>query len=256
MEWSQASKDEAYEAEVQMDNSDRIVRETGDMRNELESYLYDMRDKIISESHLKLFCTDEERQVFSNVLEKTENWLYEDGFDATKSVYFDKLTDLKKMGDPIEFRYTESQTRSQVVSVLQRSIEKYKNWVSMAQADDKFEHITDDEIGLCYAKCDEISSWLYDMLDKQGSLPLSENPAFTVGEVQTKSRELTTVLSPIMNKPKPIPKKEQKREEKDEEKTSKKEAKEQEPQPMDTSEDAAPVESKDKASTPEPMDTK
>ena len=52
------------------------------MRNELESYLYEMRDNIVSESKLAPFCTDGERAKFQNALESTENWLYEDGFDT------------------------------------------------------------------------------------------------------------------------------------------------------------------------------
>jgi len=251
LEWTKAERDAAYEAEVQMDNNDRIVRETADMRNELESYLYDMRDQIVSESRLQPFCTDEEREVFSKALEDTENWLYEDGFDAAKSVYAEKLAEVKKMGDPIVFRYGESTTRNTAVSALQRNIEKYKNWVQSAQGDEKYEHITEEEISICYSKCDDISSWLYDMLDKQGGLPANVNPAFTCQDVQNKNKELTAVINPIMSKPKPKPKKEEKKEDeaKKEEGTEEK-ASGDEPQPMDTSEDAAKEEEK-----AEPMDT-
>eukprot|EP00586_Coscinodiscus_wailesii_P006344 CAMPEP_0172487582 /NCGR_PEP_ID=MMETSP1066-20121228/16713_1 /TAXON_ID=671091 /ORGANISM="Coscinodiscus wailesii, Strain CCMP2513" /LENGTH=853 /DNA_ID=CAMNT_0013254283 /DNA_START=120 /DNA_END=2681 /DNA_ORIENTATION=- len=252
LEWTKVERDAAYEAEVQMDNNDRIVRETADMRNELESYLYDMRDQIVSESRLQPFCTDQEREVFSKALEDTENWLYEDGFDAPKSVYAEKLAEVKKMGDPIVFRYRESTTRNTAVSSLQRNIEKYKNWVQSAQADEKYAHITEEEISTCYSKCDDISSWLYDMLDKQGGLPANVNPAFTCQDVQNKNKELTAVINPIMNKPKPKPKKEEKKkdeEAKKEEGTDEK-ASGDEPQPMDTSEEAAKEEEK-----AEPMDT-
>jgi len=250
LEWTKKEKELAYEGEVQMDNNDRIVRETSEMRNELESYLYEMRDQIQSDNQLKPYCTDDERVTFSKALEDTENWLYEDGFDAIKSIYSDKLADVKKMGDPIQFRQRESGSRSTAVSALQRNVEKYKTWVQTAQGDvENFAHITEDEISACYAKCDEVSSWLYDMLDKQGAIPLNHNPVITCEEVYNKNKALAMVLNPIMNKPKPKPKKEEKKEEpkKEEEKAS------TEPQPMDTSEDSE--EKKKAEEKADPMDT-
>jgi heat shock protein 4 len=63
----------------------------------------------------------------------------------------------------------------------------------------------EEEFTKCHAKCDEVSSWLYDKMDEQGSLPPHVDPAFTAADVKAKSQELTTVCSPIMHKPKPKP---------------------------------------------------
>ena len=38
------------ETEAQMANQDRVIRETNDMRNELEAYIYKMRDEVIGDS--------------------------------------------------------------------------------------------------------------------------------------------------------------------------------------------------------------
>merc|ERR1712137_807973 len=170
LDWSKEEITKAYEEEVVMANGDRIVRETADMRNELESYIYDKRDKITSESHLAPFASDEEKGTFSAALESTENWLYEDGFDATKSVYSDKLSELQKIGTPIERRQVEAGARPASVAGLQRNVEFYNNWLNSSQGEEKYAHITDEERQKCRSKCDEVSSWMYDMLDKQGSL--------------------------------------------------------------------------------------
>jgi heat shock protein 4 len=63
----------------------------------------------------------------------------------------------------------------------------------------------EEEFTKCHAKCDKVSSWLYDKMDEQGSLPPHVDPAFTATDVKAKSQELTTVCSPIMHKPKPKP---------------------------------------------------
>jgi len=205
LEWTKDEINKFHEAEVEMANQDRIVRETADMRNELESYIYDMRDKIVSESQLANYATDAERDGFTKKNEEIENWLYEDGFDATKSVYAAKLEELKKLGGPIEKRASEAVARPNAIAAVQKNIEKYKTWLSQAQGNEDYSHITDEEFNKCHSKCDEISSWVYDMLDKQGSLAASVDPAFTVSDVNFKSTTLTNICGPIMHKPKPKP---------------------------------------------------
>jgi len=209
LDWSQQAINKAFESEVAMANQDRIVRETADMRNELESYIYDMRDKVSSSSYLADFGTDEEKATFTTLQEATENWLYEDGFDAVKSVYAEKLAELKKLGSPMERRQVESQGRPAATSSLQNSLEKYKQWITESQTNEKYAHITDEERTKCFQKCDEISGWMYEMLDKQGSLGLNVDPVLRVADINEKHRELVNVLSPVMNKPVPAPKKEE-----------------------------------------------
>jgi len=211
LDWTKAEIEKAYEGEVAMANADRIVRETGDMRNELESYIYSMRDKIVSESGLAPYATEDEKSSFPTALENTENWLYEDGFDATKSVYAEKLGALQKIGAPIENRHTETTTRPGAVATLQRKVEMYTQFLNDSQVLTEYAHITDEERQKGHAKCDEISSWMYEMLDKQGSVAINVDPVVTVAEIHVKSQELTDVCSPIRNKPAPKPKKEEKK---------------------------------------------
>ena len=255
LDWTKAEIESHFEAEVSMANVDRVVQETSDMRNELESYIYDMRDKIVSDNHLAPYASEEEKSSFSADLESTENWLYEDGFDAVKSVYADKLADLKKTGGPIEQRQKEAAARPGAVSNLQRSVEHYKTWLNDSQTNEKFAHITDEERQKGHTKCDEVSSWMYEKLDKQGSLPLHADPAVTCAEIAAKTSELAAVCAPIMNKPAPKPKKEEKKEEPKaaEEKTAEK--KEEEPKAMDVEEEGEKATEEGAANPTEPMQT-
>lgn len=205
------SKDEiakVNEMEVAMANNDRIIKETADMRNELESYIYDMRDRIVSDSHLGMYATTEEKGAFQDANEKMENWLYEDGFDATKKVYAEKLAELKALGSPIERRQVEAQARAACVDALKVNLDKFQNWVNDSQADESFAHISDEEREKTRLLVDSISGWMYEMLDRQGNLNLNQDPVLTVAELRAKNDELVKTCSPIMNKPKPLPKKE------------------------------------------------
>jgi heat shock protein 4 len=243
VDWSKEEINQFHEKEVEMANQDRVVRETSDMRNELESYIYGMRDKIDSDSQLGKYGTQAEKDAFAKKNDEIENWLYEDGFDATKSVYITKLAELKAIGGPIEARASETEARPNAVASLQKNIEKYKQWLAEAQGNDKYKHVTDEEFNKCHAKCDEISSWVYDMLDKQGSLAVNVEPAFTVAEANTKSTGLTNICGPIMHKPKPKPPKV------DTPKKEEEKPKEEKPEPMDTEE--VPKEEAEKMDTKE-----
>ena len=245
LDWTMTELQREIEVEVDMSNADRVVRETADARNELESYIYDMRDKIISESQLANFCTEDEKSAFSTMLENYENWLYEDGFDASKSVYASKLAELKKSGDPIESRAYEAKTRPNAMAMLQKTIEKYTSWLNTSSGDENYAHITEEERVKCQKMCDESNAWMYDSLDKQGGLAANVDPVVTVAQIYAKNKEVADTVSPIMHKPKPKPKVEEKKPEPAEEPKKEEETKTEEPvfqgstpaaEPMDTSE--------------------
>jgi heat shock protein 4 len=203
LEFTKEEINRYHEVEVSMANTDRILQETADMRNELESYIYDMRDKVSVDSKLGPYGTAEEKAAFTAKNEAMEDWLYNDGFDATKSVYSEKLAELKKLGQPMEARQAEALGRPNAINTLQANLELYQKWVNDSQADERYSHITDEDRQKVRALTDSISSWMYDMLDKQGALGMNQDPVLTVAAIKTKSAELTMTCSPIMNKPMP-----------------------------------------------------
>lgn len=205
LEWSAAEIQLAHEKEVTMINHDRVVRETADMRNELESYIYDMRDKITSDSQLGPYGTEAEQAAFKTLNEATENWLYEDGFDAQKSVYAEKLAELKKLGGPIEKRQAEANGRAAALNNLKANLELYQNFVNDSQTNDAYKHITDEDREKVRDYTDKTSGWMYEMMDKQGDLGLNQDPVLTIAELHSKNTQLNTNCGPIMRKPVPKP---------------------------------------------------
>jgi len=107
-EFSDAVIQENIESEVQITNQDRILMETAEKKNAVESYIYEMREKL--EGELAPFITPEVQELFLGQLTDAENWLYEDGEDATKSEYAAKLESLHKVGEPAKLRLRESET--------------------------------------------------------------------------------------------------------------------------------------------------
>lgn len=60
------------------------------------------------------------------LLDDTENWLYEEGENETKSVYVKKLEELQKLGNPITNRYYEHENRYDLLNSIRSVIEQFK----------------------------------------------------------------------------------------------------------------------------------
>lgn len=105
--------DALFEKEASMSNEDRIVAETLSKKNDLESYIYDIRDKVQYE--ISEYVKDNEKESYLKYLDEAEEWLYNEGYDAQKSDYVSRLSELKKMGDKFIQRQWEAENRSDAI---------------------------------------------------------------------------------------------------------------------------------------------
>jgi len=188
--------------ETQMQDQDLLITATNNAKNDVESYIYSMRDKVIDS--LRPYCTDDEKAKFEEALTNAENWLYyEEGYDCSKAEYEGKLQSLKALGSPIERRQVETQTREPTVNSLKKSIQDYKSFVS--STDEKYAHITDVERDIVRKACADEEAWIYDQLEAQGKLPANVDPVLTCNIISQHQREFQDKCRPIMTKPKPAP---------------------------------------------------
>ena len=63
---------------------DQLENERVDAKNAVEEYVYNMRDKV--EYALREFIAEEEKSKFLELLNATEEWLYDEGEDQPKKV--------------------------------------------------------------------------------------------------------------------------------------------------------------------------
>ncbi|KAI1853363.1 hypothetical protein JX265_000141 [Neoarthrinium moseri] len=99
------AKNAATEKESAMVMEDKLVADTEEKKNELETYIYDMRNKL--DDQLADFASEEEKDKLRSKLTDSEDWLYEDGEDATKAIYIAKMDEIRAMAGPITQRYFE-----------------------------------------------------------------------------------------------------------------------------------------------------
>ncbi|EPQ29913.1 uncharacterized protein PFL1_02586 [Pseudozyma flocculosa PF-1] len=191
---------ELKEKEGQLYSSDKLVIDTEDRKNALEETIYDQRSKL--DDKYKLFVTAEEKEKYLAALNEQEEWLYtEEGEEATKSAYVERLAALNKIGQPIQFRQKESEERPKAASQLREALNRYMEMVQ--SGDEKYAHISDDDKQKVVEKCATIAKWLDDGLYKQSELPKNADPKITSAEMLKKKDEVIYFCHPIMSKPKP-----------------------------------------------------
>lgn len=101
----QATKDAAAEKEGAMFMEDKLVADTEDKKNELESYIYELRGKI--DDQYSDFASEDEKTKLKEKLEQSEDWLYDEGEDATRGVYVAKMDEIRFVAGPIVGRYQD-----------------------------------------------------------------------------------------------------------------------------------------------------
>lgn len=107
---SQEVKDRYVEQEGQMISEDKLVADTEDKKNELESEIYSMRNKMdepYESSGYADFASEEEKEKVKAKCEQLEDWLYDEGEDATKAQYIAKLDELRASAGPIIQRFND-----------------------------------------------------------------------------------------------------------------------------------------------------
>jgi heat shock protein 4 len=189
----------AVELESAMTIEDTLIRETADKRNELESFIYTMRDKL--DSALKEYCTEAEKTSLTTGMEAAEEWLYGDGFESTKAEYVKKIDALKGPSALIEFRYSEEQNRPQACEQLKQHVGHIRTFAANTDVD--HDHITVEERDTLRREADKLESWMYDMLAKQADRKQNDDPVLTCESVSNKRHEVHGLTNGILTKKRP-----------------------------------------------------
>ncbi|KAG9294562.1 hypothetical protein G9A89_008673 [Geosiphon pyriformis] len=189
------------EQEVQMIAINKLVADTEIQKNALEEYVYDTRSKL--DSSYAQYVDSGEKENFLNLLNETENWLYDEGDDATKSIYAGKLSSLREHGNPIANRYREAEERPKAEKQLRDSIQSFI--LSATSNEEKFAHISDQEKQNVVEKATQVLSWLDEKIFAQNQLPKYKDPIVLAHGISKEREGLVQYCSPIILRPKPKP---------------------------------------------------
>nr|KJB22069.1 hypothetical protein B456_004G027900 [Gossypium raimondii] len=180
---------EAQDKELKLAQQDRTMEQTKEKKNALESYVYEMRNKLFN--IYRGFASDEEREGISKSLQETEEWLYDDGEDETEGAYTSKLEALKKLVDPVENRFKDEEARTQASTDLFKCIADIRMSTKSLPNEDR-ESILNE--------CNKAEQWLTEKTKQQHSLPKNIDPLLWSSEIKKMTEDLNMKCMHIMSR--------------------------------------------------------
>lgn len=129
----QQTKDKLSEQELSMISEDKLVADTEEKKNELETYIYEMRNKI--DDQYSEFASDAEKTKLKEKLEAAEDWLYDEGEDTTKAIYVAKMDEIRAVAGPIVQRYFDKveEERAAAQAILDAELAKKRELAEAAR---------------------------------------------------------------------------------------------------------------------------
>eukprot|EP01069_Polyplicarium_translucidae_P008818 Polyplicarium_translucidae@DN3260_c1_g1_i2.p1 len=196
---SRETVQELQACEAAIAAEDRRQRETRDVMNALESYAYQMRDRL--QTSLAGYMSEQAETKFTESLGRVSDWIYEVGASATKEEFEAKLKELKVVGDVIENFYDERQgcpaLANKLFTLLRQSV--------MACESEDNAHVPESARVEVMAKAQLAEAWLTEALDQSNRVPLHEAPTLTMATVEAQEKEFTEYYAARMNVPKSQP---------------------------------------------------
>lgn len=187
-----------------LDKKDAERRKTAELKNNLEGYIYDTKEKLETSEEVGKISTADERTSFTGRLDEVQEWLYMDGEDASATEFQERLDLLKAIGDPMFFRMKELTARPAAVerarnylAELQQIVRRWeteKSWLPKGKIDEVL------------SEADKLKAWLAEKEAEQQKTPASSTPAFTSEEVYLKVLNLQDKVASVNRIPKPKPK--------------------------------------------------
>mmetsp|Transcript_41657 Transcript_41657/g.53736 ORF Transcript_41657/g.53736 Transcript_41657/m.53736 type:complete len:295 (+) Transcript_41657:488-1372(+) len=99
----------------ELDNERKFKLES---KNQLESFLYDVKNRIEDEAVvIDQVSTEEQRDELMEKVRYDIDWLDEDGFDVKGEIYLERKATISELSDPIFFRASELTARPEAVVI-------------------------------------------------------------------------------------------------------------------------------------------
>uniref|UniRef100_A0A8C2F2W1 Heat shock 105/110 protein 1 n=1 Tax=Cyprinus carpio TaxID=7962 RepID=A0A8C2F2W1_CYPCA len=146
-----------------------------------------------------VFSSLQDHQAFSELLDGTENWLYEEGADQDKQTYINKLEEIHKLGKPVQNRYQESIRRPKMFEELSAKIQSYMTIME----DDSYCHIDAMDMDKVRVCVEDTQVWMTNIKDSQDKCRSDQEPAIHSTQIEEKLQVLNNICDEIVTKPRP-----------------------------------------------------
>jgi uncharacterized protein YoxC len=226
------------ESKAKLDELARLDKERmmlEEVRNKYESYMYYIKNKLMDdEEAIGAVSTEAQRDELKKSAEDAEEWMYDEGYDASLEVYQEKYDELSAPAEKVFFRAAEVPARAEAIKALSSKLDKVE--ALMKKWETSMPQVTEEERAGVLEKVEVVRKWISEKVEAQAAADPTSDPVFISADVPLQTTELQSAVSKLNRKPKPAPKKEEKKaakEEKNETATDGEEKKEETPDKAD-----------------------
>lgn len=189
----------------ELDHQDDLRKEKEAAKNNLEGFMYESKDKLsTNEDDVAKVTTEDQRSEILKELEDTDEWLYGDGDNLPAQDYKEKRRELATKVDAIFERVVEFTERPKAVEKVKNKMNSSLNSISKWETTKP--QVTAMEREEVFNITTKLGAWLEEKLELQEKLENHEEPAFKAKEALIKMKPLSTIISRLSKRPKPIPK--------------------------------------------------
>ena len=190
--------------ETEMHASDTLIIRTKEAKNHLESYILDNRSRIEKGGSLHDYVAEADRETFLKTANADEEWLYDEGSEATLEEYETRLKALERIGGPAfaRFRMVDDAPYS-----LKQFISRIRAIFATITAKEETqpEWISVEEFGEAYGKCDAAIKYAEGLVEELLAAPKHIDATWKFSFFDAKVAEVSAAVKVIINKPKPKP---------------------------------------------------
>eukprot|EP00091_Calanus_sinicus_P010990 TRINITY_DN2509_c0_g1_i1.p1 TRINITY_DN2509_c0_g1~~TRINITY_DN2509_c0_g1_i1.p1 ORF type:complete len:377 (-),score=189.41 TRINITY_DN2509_c0_g1_i1:168-1298(-) len=180
---------------------DRLAIETA--LNELQSFSFDLSDKMEDDEEFQSASTSEERESVVAECGKVSEWLDEEaGMFTPVEEFTTKLKVLKDLSAPIMARVREHKERPDALEQLRQSINSSNVFLEKSKAKIVEEEglFKEKELDSLKKKIAEVEKWRDEKLAEQEKTPLAEMPKLTVSMIKSKIQDLDSEVQFLIQK--------------------------------------------------------
>ncbi|CAF4415865.1 unnamed protein product, partial [Rotaria sp. Silwood2] len=188
-----------------LDEHDRQLLALSTAKNNLESFIYDMRDKLEHDSNYKKAATSEEQTKINEKLTEIDAWLWDDGIDADVKTLKSKLDELKTLTKSLILRVRESDLRSQKIQELKDILNSTEHFVRTTRVlflkkDDDEKPFTDGDIDALEKTINDVYKWNDQVLDSFSKLLPTDIPKYLSNDFDDKINLLKRETNYLLGK--------------------------------------------------------
>lgn len=179
-------------------------RATEQARNNLESFVVNMKDVLEEDDLFKSASTPKEMEKIKEALSSETDWLEEESWGETFAVFNARLAKIEDYCDPVSNRVKEMKARPAAVAELKQAFNLTEQFLKkIANQTEELRYHTATEIENLEKLLTSTKEWLGKTAKEQAALAKNVDPVLKLETIQTKKTALERDLYYLVRKPIP-----------------------------------------------------